>query len=229
MKKLILSFLAFLTALVFAQMGSAATISLYDYAFNIDGAVSEAYDGDPIPGDSSGFNATTGLGTISITVSGAGDHYVGAFFDHEIDEAINTFFNEFGSIDSTSASIQTWEIDEPGYLFGDIYANLLAGTLDNTNAVPEGSNDDVAMAMAWEFMLDTDEEAVIEFILSDIAPDSGFYLAQTDPDSVESIYFYSTLEITDDGQSGGEIPEPSTMILFGVGLLAFARAGRRQK
>ena len=215
MKKLSLSFLSFLTALVFAQMGSAATIDLYDYAFNIDGTVSEAYWSDPIPGDSSGFDNITGLGTISITVSGAGDHYVGGFFDHEIVETTNTFFNESGST--------------PGYVDGDIYNNLAAGTLDGTigKSIPE----DVSMAMAWNFTLTAGEEAVIEFILSTTDLGFDFYLAQTDPDSPETIYFSSTLDISGGGQPPGPgvIPEPSTMILFGVGLLAFARAGRRQK
>jgi len=229
MKKLSLSFLSFLTALVFAQMGSAATIDLYDYAFNIDGTVSEAYWSDPIPGDSSGFDNITGLGTISITVSGAGDHYVGGFFDHEIVETTNTFFNESGSTSGAAVVGQTWEIDEPGYVDGDIYNNLAAGTLDGTigKSIPE----DVSMAMAWNFTLTAGEEAVIEFILSTTDLGFDFYLAQTDADSPETIYFSSTLDISGGGQPPGPgvIPEPSTMILFGVGLLAFARAGRRQK
>ena len=124
---------------------------------------------------------------------------------------------------------QSWEIDEPGYVYGDIYDNLLSGILDNTNGVPVGFEDDVSMAMAWDFILGVNQEAVIEFVLSSSSTSSapsGFYLAQTDPDSSETIYFSSTLEIS---QPGFVIPEPSTMILFGVGLLAFARTGRRQK
>ena len=224
MKKLILWFLAFLTVLVFVQTGSAETI-LFDYAFNIDGDVSVPLGVDPVPGNVNigSFDETTGLGTIAITVSDAGAHYVGGFFDHEIFESTNTFFNEFGSTYSTSDTVQTWEIDEPEYVFGDIWTNFSSSSLDNSNNVPAGSEDDVSMAMAWNFTLAAGEDAAITFILSEIAPVSGFYLAHTDKDSNESIYFSSTLKINAD-----PIPEPSTMILFGAGLLGLACTGRRR-
>jgi hypothetical protein len=39
---------------------------------------------------------STGLGSIAVTVQGGGAHFVGVFVDHEIDEAVNGFANEYG-------------------------------------------------------------------------------------------------------------------------------------
>ena len=113
----------------------------------------------------------------------------------------------------TAAAGQSWEIDEPGYSFGDIFSNLLGSTLDNGNGVPAGSEDDVSMAMGWDFSLLDGETAVIQFLISNSAPVSGFYLTQTDPDSGASIYFSSSLNV-----GGTVIPEPS-QFLPGIGLL----------
>ncbi len=164
----------------------AATFGLFEYAFNIDGAVANPpTNGDPVPVavNLSGFNTGTGLGTVLVTVTGAGSHSVSLFVDHEIDEAINGFSNEYGGVSGTPAAGQSWEIDEPGYSFGDIYANFAAGSLDNSNGVGAAAPDDVSMALAWDFTLNPDEQATLSFILSQTAPPGGFYLTQTDPDS----------------------------------------------
>jgi hypothetical protein len=166
-----------------------------------------------MPGDTSAFDDITGLGTINLTVSGAGSHYVGLFVDHEIDQAINTYYNENGDAVGSPAAGQSWEIDEPGYVFGDIYGNLLGSALDASNGVPAGSEDDVSMAMAWDFSLTADETANIGFFLSDAAPAGGFYLVHQDPDSPASIYFSSTLRIRGDGV----IPAPGALMLGAIG------------
>lgn len=82
-----------------------------------------------------------------------------------------------------------------------------------------GFTDDVSMAMAWDFPLGAEESALINLILSETAPASGFYLTQTDPASGTKIYFSSTLDIT-------PVPEPGTLMLLStgfVGLLYFRR------
>ena len=86
---------------------ASADISLFDWAFNINDAVSEASWGDPFPteADVSLFNDVTGLGTIAVTVTGPGAHDVRLFVDHELSEATTTFFtNEYGATSGTPAA-----------------------------------------------------------------------------------------------------------------------------
>lgn len=205
----------------------ATTFELFDYAFNIDGTFSSILrDGDPVPpeADISGFNTVTGLGSISVMVSGNGPHYVGLLVDHDYDDGgNNTFFDEFGATSGVSAPGQSWEIDEPEQLFGDIYTNLTAGTLDNSNAVPSGLPDDVSMALAWDFLLSPlDKKATVTFTVSEVAPLSGFFLSQTDPLARETIYFSSNLDIE-------PVPEPTTVALLGIGILGLAGAEARRR
>ena len=95
-------------SLAFGAVAHAGPI-LWESGINVDG--------DLTPGgvDISLFDLITGLGSIEVTVSGAGDHVVIGFFDYEIDETTDTFYNETGSAVGTAAARQTWEIDEPGF------------------------------------------------------------------------------------------------------------------
>ena len=205
--------------MVFGVSGaSAATIDLFEWAFNNDGTINSTV----LPG---GINSTTGLGTASITISGAGAHYFIAYFDHEIDEAINTFFNESGGVVGAPAAGQSWEIDEPGFVYGDIYTNFLAGTLDNSYGLPPGELDDVSMALGWSFSLLAGETATISLQLATTPPLGGFYLQQIDLDSQENIYFSSSVRI---GGEGPVIPEPATMLLLGSGLAGLVGFGRKK-
>jgi len=209
MKKLFVA-LAALLGLSIGGVANAATIDLFEWAYNQDGTITS--------------NALfSGLGTKSFTVSGAGAHSFIAYFDHEIDELVNTFFNEYGVVHGSAAAGQSWEIDEPGFVFGDIYNNFTAGALDNTNGVP--TPEDVSMALGWNFNLLAGETATISFILSDLTRPGGFYLEQFDPDSQASIFYSSTLNIGD----GTPVPEPSTMLLFGAGLAGLGFYSRRRR
>ena len=219
-------------------MASAVTVDLYDWAFNIDGTVysSPATYSPPNPGqlpvsiNDGGFSFSNvqgsggGLGTIILTLGTPGTHNVVAFFDHEIDEAINTYFNEYGATNGPPGIGQSWEIDEP-YLFGDIYTHLLAGSLDNSNGVPSTTPDDVSMAMGGNFTLASGETAVLTLLLSETAPTSGFYLKHRDLDSNYDLYFSGTLE-TLGGQA--PVPEPGTMLLLGSGLAGLVGFGRKK-
>lgn len=218
MKKLLAIFMALGFGCILAGPAQSAIINLYEYNFNATGTI----DSSPSGLNASGFDFTTGLGSITWTsgIAGAGGDagYLLGFFDHEIDEATNTFFNEYGApVNSPSAS-QSWEIDEPGYGLGDIWDNFSSGSLDNNNGVPSGSEDDVSMAMGWHYTLNEGERAIITLLLSETAPTSGFYLKQTDPDSNIDIYFSSTFR-TEGG--GTPVPEPGTLLLVSIGLATF--------
>ena len=183
--------------------------------------------GAPVNWDFLGFNLDTGLGTATATVTGAGLRNVLFFLDIDIDETINGFSNEFGSVVGTPSAGLSWEIDEPGFggIMGNIYANFLLGALDDTNAVPAGSRDDVSFALGWAFTLAADETATLNFRTSLDAPTGGFYLVQTDPDSLSSVYFSSDIDINGGGTT---VPDAgSTLLLLGMGLAACSRLRRR--
>ena len=223
-----------LALLLIAWSPAQADVTLFDWGFNIEGVTYCAVDADNcdvtgLPGglDAGGFDFATGLGSMSMTITGVGPHSIIAYFDHEIDEAINTFFNELGSTTGAAAAGQSWEIDEPGFWepAGDIFDNFVAGMLDNTVGFPDSEND-VAMAMGFDFDLLEGETALVEFFLSTDAPDVDFYLAQLDPDSQLTIYFWGELTITG---PGGDVPEPGTLGLLALGLLGLARTRRLRK
>lgn len=205
---------------VFSLATHSAEIRLNDWAFNINGALSEYYAGDVMPGDGY-LDPVTGLGSLSFTLSGAGDHSFISFFDLEFDAAHNTFFNEFGEAHGSAEAGQSWQIDEPGFLSGSIYDNLLNGALTNDNSVPESAPDDVSFALGWDFALAEGQSALISLIISELVPESGFYLSHTDPemgaafDQYQSVYFWSTLEIIGDAVS---VTESSAAALLAIGL-----------
>jgi hypothetical protein len=227
--------ISFILVAMFAPLNSASAIELYNWAFNIDGTIYLAPDvfSPPDPGqlpagiDDTGFDWIEGTGMLSISygTGTAGDCYIGAFFDHEMDEPINTFFNEYGDAVGAPAANQDWEIDEPGWVMGDIFYNFEDAALDNTNTIPASAPDDVSMALGWRFSLESYQTAVINFYVSELLPDNPFYLAHTDPDSDDTIYFYSDIEITGEA---APVPEPATMTLLGIGLLGLARFQRRK-
>ena len=220
---------------------NAAVITLFDWGVNIDGGTTcpagDPCDTDILPAavDGSGFDFTAGLGTISYTITGSGDHHTSLFLDHEIDE---DFENEFGSTTGALAAGQTWEIDQP--VNGDIFiSNFLDGNetvgsqLDMINGVPLGSENDVAMALAWDFTLGAGigagETATVDFMVSLVAPtDGSFFLSLTDPDATpeaeNTIYFSSTLDI-----QPNPVPVPGALLLFGSGLVGLVGTCFRRK
>ncbi|MBD3314175.1 MAG: hypothetical protein GF344_00170 [Chitinivibrionales bacterium] len=206
-------------------MVAHADAVLFDWGFNINGDVYTAMDmGDdhtalPDYFDFSGFDFDQGLGTISVAFDpdASGTYHAMAFLDHEIDEAQNTFFNEYGSAYGVPADGLTWEIDEPGYAYGDIYDHLYGDAFDNSNAV-ESTPDDVSMGLGWSFSLGEQEYATIEFTAGADAPEEGFYLAHYDDESSDAIFFSSRLSI-----EGGTtpVPEPcaASLLFLSCGLL----------
>lgn len=147
------------------------------------------------------------------------------FIDPEIDVALNGYFNEAGIVVGTpgmgpaDVSADSWEIDEPGYVFGDIFSNLLNGVLDNMNAVPSVAPDDVSMALGFQLGdLHPGQVAVIDVLLSDDGDVLGdFALQHFEPNTFSS----DTLTIS----GVAVVPEPNAMSLC---LLGFSFAGLAQ-
>jgi hypothetical protein len=197
-------------------------VSLFDYGLNQDGVVALAPA--PVP-PGSVFDTTTGLGTVRMTFAGPGVHSGILFVDHEMSEAVNTFFNELGDVSAGAPPAGlSWEIDEPGFQFGDIFDNFLAGTLDNS--VGTLNPEDVSMAMAWDFVLAPGETGVINFVLTETQP-VGFYLRHSDPDSGENVYFAASLEIKPGGQGVPDGDSTAVLLLGAVtGLMGLKRINR---
>ncbi|RDH87797.1 MAG: hypothetical protein DIZ78_04440 [endosymbiont of Escarpia spicata] len=231
-----------------AAFSSHAEVDLKDFAFNVDGTFSAA--AVPAGVDVSGFDVVTGLGIVTATITGTGDHFFGAWFDHEIDQAINSPFNETGWATGAPVAGQSWEIDEPGWgsstdgsagvpYIGDIYWNIensyspsYPGDVFLDNQVFYDWNDDqtltppddVSMAMGWDFTLAVGEQAFIELVLmTDAPPVGGFYLTQADDTSPDQIFFSGSLT-----RSSIPAPEPSVLLLFGAGLLGLGSIRRRK-
>ena len=149
------------------------------------------------------------------------------FLDADIDRSVNTFFNEYGGFASLnlpsatpagSIAASSWQIDEPGFLFGTVIQDLQAGVLRNSNFIPSTAPDDVSLALGFAIgTLDPGESATVALRLGTVA-DGG--LSQTDPDSRFTLYF-NGYAITSSAPT--VVPEPSALLLalpaLGVALI----------
>jgi hypothetical protein len=225
----------------------ASDLSLQDIWFNTNGTFTESTGTGVHLGS---YNTSTGLGTITFTTTAPGAGYFNTWFDEEVS---TPFYNEFGSTGGTlSDPNETWEIG--GNYSSNIYNDAAAGSLMNTNYLPEGASDylgdcgtwsggvqtdstgcngDATTALGYSFLLAAGDEEVITINVSQTAPASGFYLIQTNPDadgsgSSSSVYF--SLSATEEVPTGGPgvAPEPGTWLLMltGLGILLITQLRR---
>lgn len=152
------------------------------------------------------------------------------FVDAEIDVAINDYFNEaagqlgsLGTGPGDSAPDQ-WEADEPGYVFGDIFANLLSGALDNSNSVPAVSPDDVSLALGFQLgSLAPGQQSTVHILLSDsgsMLGDFAFQHFDADENSFDTLTISGAATI---------VPEPTSGLLAAVGLVVFTLLSRSHR
>jgi hypothetical protein len=217
----------------FLQSAAAAPIGLFQWVFYLDGTYYDSFEvlgSSALPGNFSITPPATGAqGDLSVTVTGAGVHTFLAFYDYELNETLNTFFNEHASVNGVPPAGLAWEIDEPGYSFGDIYDHITGPglPLDNTNAVPVGLPEDVSVAFKWSLILAAGETATIQVTTSESEPGAGFYITHFDnagPNGTSSKLHYSTsLNIETE-----TVPEPASAMLLLAGLGVFGAVLRRR-
>jgi hypothetical protein len=233
--------------LLFTSNVFADAILLYDWGVNLNGNVISS--SSSLPGNVTFSNDffETGLGTVTMTFDSPTpqNFSVAMFFDHEIIQEDNTFFNEYGAIEGTPTDSRLlYEIDEPGWgngeYTGDIYenfSNFATSGFDNQifydgytdtylSDFENPISDDVSMAIGWNFTLNGNETAVLEYTVSSSTPTTGFYLAQLDRNSNGTgVYLQSRLNI-----SSANVPEPNILSLFGMGIVSlflFYRSKRK--
>ena len=196
--------------------------------------------------------------TYSIERTGAatGNVQFVSYVDAQIDDFVNTYFNESASTSGVLAAGQAFEIDEP-YFVGDILDNVLSGTLDSTNAFDTVlAEDDVAMALSFDLgPLDTGDLAIVEIMLSEDGDGIGSWLmtqSDLDPESPD-LLSYSGRAVVQQVQellaepaeapvpiaaeaAGGSgaapqsaVPEPSAALVFALGTLVVSRAARGRR
>lgn len=155
-----------------------------------------------------------------------------SYLDADIAAALNSFFNEFGEVSGAAGAgdPDSFEIDEPGFFFGDIFDNLRLGALDDANAVPVGSPEDVAMALGFSLGdLVPGATATIQVMISSAGDRlGGFWLTHRDAGSQTTVTFSGNRSITGLPAASQPVPEPSTMFL-GAGILLAWCARRRAR
>lgn len=234
-------FLLSLTSLV-----TADNISLYDWGFYENGNIKSNPSELPDYVTWTDNFWESGLGTLTIAFNDgvAPEKNIAMFFDYQITSINNPYTNEYGLIVGVPNDPRLeFEIDEPGYgngyYTGDIYDNFtcfntyrLDGesfydsfTGDYLTNYQDPISDDVSMALGWNFALNDNETAVLEYTITNVAPSSGFYLAQLDRDSPETgIYLQSRLSV-----KSTNVPEPNILSLFGMGLVSLCVLNRSRK
>lgn len=214
---------------VFAFAGAfpahAAPIQIADSQAYVhaDGALLEILDSsasgytENFDGEGYGSYGWTYVNTTGSTLT---DLTILVFLDADIDRDENTFFNEYGEFVALTlppfAPVGTiaataWEIDEPGFLYGDIVLNIWAGFLDNSNGVDSSFPDDVSLAL--QFFIGALDPGLAATVTLQISPTNINGLRQVDPDSDLSFYFNGFASVDFAPPPGGEIPEPATWML----------------
>jgi hypothetical protein len=192
----------------------------------VQGATYSASPGDP------------DLGTVSIVV-GPGTYNVFAFFSYLVGPGN---YNQYASTVGTLTAGQVYSVDAPGdpsaggtvtpYSPGYLQNQYSLVTLDNTNHLASGacaatnSCEQVSVSLGYTNIVVPDgSHELITFTVGDTPPADGFYVAQTNPQSGDTLYFSADPQIL----SALPTPEPASMLLFGSGFGLVAWMLRRRR
>ena len=174
------------------------------------------------------------LGTVSIAYTNAtqttlANVRIVAFADLDIARATNGFANEYGakiSLDtppgapSGALAANAWEIDEPGFLFGDIRSHAASGTLDNFNAVPNSAPDDVSFA--FQFPIGEMAPGQLSSVQLQLASANVGGLSQTDSGSGTTLFLNGfavrSAVAAPPAPPTPETPAPSSLVLLAIGM-----------
>lgn len=152
------------------------------------------------------------------------------FVDAEIDVPTNDYFNEYASVFGAlgggegDSDVDHFEVDEPGYVFGDIFENLRLGELDNSNAITDAFPDDVGMAIGFDLGdVGLGSEILVSVMLSEDGDRLGsFSILHSDSDvaSTDTLNFSGSASVT-------SVPEPSSLLLVGIACISSLVSRRR--
>jgi hypothetical protein len=243
-----LRFLLIAMVLLLAPAAFGGTYSLNDWCFYVNsldvnrscnnGSGVDNFNPPVTPGTTDylhlGDNNT--LGTTTITLS-AGSYNVFAIFNYNL--TAGGGLDEYAAALGSLAIGQVYSVDTQGASGstpGGLYTQFAAGTLDNVNHLPACAGTDcpdVSVAMGYTNLVVPDgSTATVNFIVSDTAPSSGFYVQQGQNGSGSTINFSSTLDISGGESFGASAianPEPGTVLLMAGGLGLMLRQLRRRK
>jgi hypothetical protein len=184
----------------------------------------------PCPYGTGVSSDASGTYTIKLTASTSGTYNVTGYFDVELSIP---FFNEYANVDGTAATGQSYEIENPNT--SSIYNDALTNTLNNTNAIPmgtdnengTGTNSDVAFAMNFSENLSAGETETVTFTISQSNP-GGFNIEQVHPvdgeNTTQTVAYFSGTEsasspcITNCGPPPPPTPEPNSLLLLATSL-----------
>ena len=106
---------------------------------------------------------SSGYGAIYVTIKNnqandLNNIHISFLADLSIEENQNTFFNEYGEYIGMDTGLEgikadTWQIDEPDYLQGQIVQNAKNAELSQMNHIDITKKDDVAMALGFKIDL----------------------------------------------------------------------------
>ena len=225
------------TVLTVAPTASAGTFTLNDWCFYVNSLSVNRSCNNGSGVDNFNPPATSGtfdylhlgdnanLGTATITL-GPGTYNVFAIFNYDVTNGGG--LNEYASTLGSLAAGQVYSVDAEGSgsTPGSLYSQFASGALDNTNHVPScaGTCPDVAVSLGYtNINVGSGQTAHVNFIIGDTPPSSGFSVTQTD-NGGGSLNFSSNVDISSD-----PVPEPTTLALFGGGILLMFIGSRRRK